>query len=250
MPTPPRTRRTSRTRCSAANPISAPIASGRSPRASSRRRAMRSARSPRRSNRSASSTTRARRATAVRTFRPCTPSAWPPCRCTRMRRATSTGTTPRTTRSTRSIREQLRQNVAVYAVVAYLAAEADGDFGSAPGAFAHERRMTRDPIGERRRVAARYAPAKLMPCAYSADISASSAAPSRPERDLDVAMARPGAERDRERKKPDRVARTRHHGRGAERRGESEREENRAREPALPRKPDRGDDAGEHRRAR
>ena len=31
--------------------------------------------------------------------------------------------------------EQLRQNVAVYAVVAYLAAEADGDFGSAPNAF-------------------------------------------------------------------------------------------------------------------
>jgi hypothetical protein len=31
---------------------------------------------------------------------------------------------------------QLRQNVAVYAVVAWLAAEADGDFGSAPGAFA------------------------------------------------------------------------------------------------------------------
>ncbi|MHC1480897.1 M28 family peptidase [Frateuria aurantia] len=32
--------------------------------------------------------------------------------------------------------EPLRQNVAVYAIVAYLAAEADGDFGSAPGAFA------------------------------------------------------------------------------------------------------------------
>jgi len=31
--------------------------------------------------------------------------------------------------------EQLRQNVAVYAVVSYLAAEAEGDFGSAPGAF-------------------------------------------------------------------------------------------------------------------
>ena len=31
---------------------------------------------------------------------------------------------------------QLSQNVAVYAVVAYLAAEADGDFGSASGAFA------------------------------------------------------------------------------------------------------------------
>ena len=31
---------------------------------------------------------------------------------------------------------QLSQNVAVYAVVAYLAAEADGDFGSATGAFA------------------------------------------------------------------------------------------------------------------
>lgn len=31
--------------------------------------------------------------------------------------------------------EQLRQNVAVYAVVAYLAAQAHGDFGSAPGAF-------------------------------------------------------------------------------------------------------------------
>lgn len=32
--------------------------------------------------------------------------------------------------------EQLRQSVAAYAVVAWLAAEADGDFGSAPGAFA------------------------------------------------------------------------------------------------------------------
>jgi hypothetical protein len=32
--------------------------------------------------------------------------------------------------------EQLRQNVAVYVVAAYLAAQADGDFGSAPGAFA------------------------------------------------------------------------------------------------------------------
>jgi Zn-dependent M28 family amino/carboxypeptidase len=31
--------------------------------------------------------------------------------------------------------EQLRQNVAVYVVAAYLAAQADGDFGSAPGAF-------------------------------------------------------------------------------------------------------------------
>jgi Zn-dependent M28 family amino/carboxypeptidase len=30
---------------------------------------------------------------------------------------------------------QLRQNVAVYVVAAYLAAQADGDFGSAPGAF-------------------------------------------------------------------------------------------------------------------
>ena len=35
--------------------------------------------------------------------------------------------------------EQLRQNVAVYAVVAYLAAQADGDFGSAPGAFAQDK---------------------------------------------------------------------------------------------------------------
>jgi Zn-dependent M28 family amino/carboxypeptidase len=34
--------------------------------------------------------------------------------------------------------EQLRQNVAVYAVVAFLAAQADGDFGSAPGAFAKD----------------------------------------------------------------------------------------------------------------
>jgi Zn-dependent M28 family amino/carboxypeptidase len=34
---------------------------------------------------------------------------------------------------------QLRQNVAAYAVVAYLAAEADGDFGSAPGAFAQDK---------------------------------------------------------------------------------------------------------------
>jgi hypothetical protein len=34
--------------------------------------------------------------------------------------------------------EQLRQNVAVYAVVAFLAAQAEGDFGSAPGAFAKD----------------------------------------------------------------------------------------------------------------
>ncbi|ANB17122.1 M20/M25/M40 family metallo-hydrolase [Dokdonella koreensis] len=34
--------------------------------------------------------------------------------------------------------EQLRQNVAVYAVALYLAAEAEGDFGSAPGAFAKD----------------------------------------------------------------------------------------------------------------
>ncbi|GAA0716776.1 M28 family peptidase [Dokdonella soli] len=36
--------------------------------------------------------------------------------------------------------EQLRQNVAVYAVAAYLAAQAEGDFGSAPGAFANDGR--------------------------------------------------------------------------------------------------------------
>jgi Zn-dependent M28 family amino/carboxypeptidase len=35
--------------------------------------------------------------------------------------------------------EQLRQNVAAYAVVAYLAAQAQGDFGSAPGAFAKDK---------------------------------------------------------------------------------------------------------------
>ncbi|NCT67706.1 MAG: M28 family peptidase [Rhodanobacteraceae bacterium] len=35
--------------------------------------------------------------------------------------------------------EQLRQNVAAYAVVAYLAAQAKGDFGSAPGAFAKDK---------------------------------------------------------------------------------------------------------------
>jgi hypothetical protein len=34
--------------------------------------------------------------------------------------------------------EQLRQNVAAYAVAMYLAADAEGDFGSAPGAFASE----------------------------------------------------------------------------------------------------------------
>ena len=34
--------------------------------------------------------------------------------------------------------EQLRQNVAVYVVAAYLAAQANGDFGSAPGAFAKD----------------------------------------------------------------------------------------------------------------
>jgi Zn-dependent M28 family amino/carboxypeptidase len=34
---------------------------------------------------------------------------------------------------------QLRQNVAAYAVVAYLAAQADGDFGSAQGAFAGDK---------------------------------------------------------------------------------------------------------------
>lgn len=35
--------------------------------------------------------------------------------------------------------EQLRQNVAAYVVVAYLAAQAQGDFGSKPGAFAKEK---------------------------------------------------------------------------------------------------------------
>jgi Zn-dependent M28 family amino/carboxypeptidase len=35
--------------------------------------------------------------------------------------------------------KELNQNVAVYAVFAYLAAQADGDFGSAPGAFAKSR---------------------------------------------------------------------------------------------------------------
>jgi len=35
--------------------------------------------------------------------------------------------------------QQLHQNVAVYAVSAYLAAQANGDFGSAPGAFAKDR---------------------------------------------------------------------------------------------------------------
>ena len=35
--------------------------------------------------------------------------------------------------------EQLRQNVAVYAVSAWLAAQAKGDFGSAPGAFAEDK---------------------------------------------------------------------------------------------------------------
>ncbi|MBO9664648.1 M20/M25/M40 family metallo-hydrolase [Dokdonella sp.] len=35
--------------------------------------------------------------------------------------------------------EQLRQNVAAYAAVAYLAAQANGDFGSAPGAFAKDK---------------------------------------------------------------------------------------------------------------
>jgi hypothetical protein len=34
--------------------------------------------------------------------------------------------------------QQLAQNVAVYAVFTYMAAEADGDFGSAPGAFAND----------------------------------------------------------------------------------------------------------------
>jgi Zn-dependent M28 family amino/carboxypeptidase len=32
--------------------------------------------------------------------------------------------------------QKLAQNVAVYAVFTYMAAQADGDFGSAPGAFA------------------------------------------------------------------------------------------------------------------
>ena len=32
--------------------------------------------------------------------------------------------------------KDLAQNVAVYAAFAYMAADADGDFGSAPGAFA------------------------------------------------------------------------------------------------------------------
>ena len=35
--------------------------------------------------------------------------------------------------------QQLRQNVAAYAVVAYLAAQASGDFGSAPGAFGQDK---------------------------------------------------------------------------------------------------------------
>ncbi len=35
--------------------------------------------------------------------------------------------------------EQLRQNVAAYVAVAYLAAQADGDFGSKPGAFAKDK---------------------------------------------------------------------------------------------------------------
>jgi len=35
--------------------------------------------------------------------------------------------------------EQMRQNVAAYAVVAYLAAQADGDFGSKTGAFANDK---------------------------------------------------------------------------------------------------------------
>ncbi|MFA6229674.1 MAG: M20/M25/M40 family metallo-hydrolase [Rhodanobacter sp.] len=34
--------------------------------------------------------------------------------------------------------QQLAQNVAVYAVFSYMAAQADGNFGSAPGAFAHD----------------------------------------------------------------------------------------------------------------
>jgi hypothetical protein len=34
--------------------------------------------------------------------------------------------------------KQLAQNVAVYAVFSYMAAQANGDFGSAPGAFAHD----------------------------------------------------------------------------------------------------------------
>jgi hypothetical protein len=34
--------------------------------------------------------------------------------------------------------KELAQNVAVYAVFSYMAAQADGDFGSAPGAFAHD----------------------------------------------------------------------------------------------------------------
>ncbi|MGB0132481.1 MAG: peptidase M28 family protein, partial [Dokdonella sp.] len=34
--------------------------------------------------------------------------------------------------------EQLRQNVAAYAVAMYLATSAEGDFGSAPGAFEKE----------------------------------------------------------------------------------------------------------------
>ncbi len=35
--------------------------------------------------------------------------------------------------------KQLAQNVAVYAAYAYMAAQADGDFGSAPGAFAKDK---------------------------------------------------------------------------------------------------------------
>src|SRR3954470_13814006 len=62
-------------------------------------------------------------------------------------------------------------------------------------------------------------------------------------------MACPRAERNREREEPDRVARTGHHGRGAERCREAEREEYRACETALPREPERANRAGEHRGA-
>jgi hypothetical protein len=53
--------------------------------------------------------------------------SWP-----RMAAIISTTTTPPTTRSTRSTPKALDQQVAAYAVLAYLAAEADVEFGSAP----------------------------------------------------------------------------------------------------------------------
>ena len=55
-----------------------------------------------------------------------------------MARTTSTSTTANDTLDKIDPKE-LAQNVAVYAAWTYLAAQAEGDFGSAPGAFTKDK---------------------------------------------------------------------------------------------------------------